>query len=295
MSQNKWVKPREQSVKNYKEFTSHDRDKIASITETQAKEFLLSPIISDYVYVSSRALDAGDMTGRIDKFCRWEEKINRNADYFDVDQLLEEHPLKKIPRFSTFNRCGVYTNHNSKDVQNSIGYIFDSYLVTADPSDIHVTLLMGIDRQKAPRIARDLEVNPTAVASSMGCSIESGRCTACGESGCQHLRFMRNGRVNGKKVAEYLLGVEFFEDSIVTTPACHTAYVLDSLVNIIPGRILKIASAANKDDPIMVTAQIMKSIHESIKTSSTHEDKVRLSDNLDRLMLKLTALAEVAE
>lgn len=276
--------------KTFKEFNRTDKEKIASVIESNAKEFILSPIVEGYVFASSRALDYGDITGSIDSRALWEHAVNKNADYFDTTVIHEEHPERKMPRYMTFKNAGMYKDHQSKNVENSIGFIFDAYDVKEAYEDMHITLLFGIDKTKAPRIARDLETYPTKVPTSMGCSITGASCTVCGEPRCDHLKYMRGGRINGKKVAEFLHGVEFFEDSVVSTPACHTAYVLDALVDIVPGRLLKIAS---ESDDMMITAQIMKSIYESIRQASTLDEKSRLSDNLDRLLIKLEGLAEI--
>lgn len=281
-----------QQFKEFKEFTRQDKEKIASVVETKSKEFLISPLVDSFVYASSRALDYGDYYGTDDARAMWAGAVNRNGDYFDTTVIHEIIPERKIARWETFKKCGVYTDHNSKCAENSIGVILDAWDVRDNYEDQHITLLLGIDKTKAPRIARSLETNPECTATSMGCTILGSFCTACGEPDCAHLKYMRNGVVSGKKVAEFLQGAEFFEDSVVSTPACHTAYVIDALTSIIPGRLLKIASQSNDS---MVTLQIMKSIYDSIKTASTNVEKNRLSENFDKLLAKLDGLAEVQE
>lgn len=278
-----------QVFKEFKEFSRQDKEKIASVVESKAKEFLISPMVDSFVYASNRAVDYGDYYGVDDSRAIWHSAVNRNADYFDTTTMHEIIPERKIARWETFRNCGVFMDHQSKCAENSIGVILDAFDVRDSYEDQHITLLIGIDKTKAPRIARSLETHPTSVASSMGCTISASQCTICGEPSCDHLKYLRNGVVNGKKVAEFLLGYEFFEDSIVSTPACHTAYVIDAIHEIIPGRLLKIAS---QSDEGTTTLQIMKSIYDSIKTASTIQEKNRLSDNLDRLILKLETLAE---
>jgi hypothetical protein len=284
MVQNRLIPNTERRFKEFKEFNYKDKERIASIVESNHKEFILAPTVESYIYFSSRALDYGDIYGANGGGSNFEHAINKNSDYFDQSIIEEMHPTRKIARFETFRGCGVYTDHNSKSIENSIGFLFDVYNVKNNLNDLHITLLGGVDKTKAPRIAKSLEDYPDKVPTSMGCSITDSICTVCGKSSCDHLKFMRGGRVGGTKVAEMLLGVEFFEDSIVSVPACSTAYVLDAVSKIIPGRLLKVASATDSN---IITAQIMTSIYESIKTAKTLQEKSRLSDSLDRLILKL--------
>lgn len=273
--------------KEFKEFDKRDRDKIASMVETQAKEYMLSPVVENFVYATNRALDYGDRHGLLDKRALWEHAINKNSDYFDVSVLNEEHPLLKMPRYMSFRTANMFVDHKSKDRTNAIGFVFDVFDIRDDYEDMHLTLLFGVDKIKAPKIARDLETHPTRVATSMGCNITGIVCTACLQPDCDHLKYMKGGRVGGHKVAEYLLGVEFFEDSIVTVPACHTAYVLDAVSNIMSGRQLKVASLT---DDAMIVATIVASLKESIGNAKTYQEKQYIFDQLDQYIIKLTGL-----
>ena len=280
--------------KEFKEFNKTDKDRIASIVETKYKEHVLSPIVESYVYASSRAVDYGDRFGTIHPDALWEDKINKNLDYFDVTVMDEIHPTRKIPRWATFRGCGMYLDHQSQHAENSVGFIFDAFDVRDKYDDMHVTLLFGIDKTKAPKVARSLETYPEKVGTSMGCSITGASCTVCGApinasktDNCDHIKYMRGGRVGGVKVAEFLHGVEFFEDSIVSVPACSTAYVLDAVSKIIPGRLLKIAASSDSN---IVTAQIMTSLYASIKSAKTPQERSRLMDQMDTLLSKLRSM-----
>jgi hypothetical protein len=277
------------ALREFKEFSNSDKEKIAHVVESQSNEMLLSPVVTDFVYASSRALDYGDRFGSIDGRALWEHAINKNHDYFDVLVLNEEHPNLKLPRYMTFKTARMHLDHDSKNAANSIGLVFDVYDVKDNYEDMHLALLFGIDKQKAPKIARELMTHPDRVPTSMGCNITGVVCTACLEPGCDHLKYMKGGRVGGKKVAEYLLGPEFFEDSIVTVPACHTAYVIDAISDIVPGRLLKIAAMS---DETTITAQIIMGIRESIKSAKDHSAKIRLANQLDIYIDRLTTLME---
>ena len=56
---------RKQNVpQKFHEFSKKDKDKIAEIVETKYAETFLSPIVEDFVYATTRALDFGDFFGR---------------------------------------------------------------------------------------------------------------------------------------------------------------------------------------------------------------------------------------
>jgi hypothetical protein len=292
---NMFYKSSPKDVKKFAEFDKQEKEKIAFIVETRSKETILSPIVENYVYATTRALDYGDRLGTINKQALWEHAINRNLDYFDVTALDEIHPLTKEPRYLTFRKANMFLDHKSKDIENSVGFIFDAYKVEDKYDDMHITTLFGIDKTKTPHVARDIISHPTRVATSMGCTVTGILCTACLQPVtkghiCDHLKYMKGGKVNGYKVAEFILGPEFFEDSIVRTPACHTAYVIDSVAELIPGHKLKIASVTSEIESVGV---IILGLKEAIKTASSHTEKVRLLNNMDLYINKLQAMVHI--
>jgi hypothetical protein len=276
------------------EFTKKTKDKIAEIIEIKCKEHWLAPTVNGFVYGTTRALDFGDYWGTLDKKALWEHAVNRNADLFNYDEI-NENDEGGNPRYLSFRNAAFHVNHNSHDPQLAIGLVFDAMIVTSKYEDNHVVILFGIDKMKAASIARTLETYPTRVFTSMGCSIKSSICTACGtevkkdSDFCDCLRYHRGGRVKGKKVAELLKAMTFYEQSVVTTPACSTARVLDAVSEIIPGRILKVASQEldGEGDAII---RVMASIYQSIKVASTMQEKKALSFRLDMLIDKLEGM-----
>lgn len=288
-------------TKSFKEFTPKQKEKIAHEVEKRAKETLLSPIVEDYIYFTNRALDYGDFNRSLEmahpKYGQWQEVVNKNADYFDTTILHEDVPDRGMKRYETFRDAGLYINHQSDDPQLSVGFVFDVYdfMDVVKEDSMHITLLSGLDVKKAPKIARTFQQYPKKVATSMGCTISSSICTICGKEVfsdndlCDHLRYSRGKLIGGRKVAEFLKGVEFYEDSIVNVPAAPTAMVIDAVSEIIPGRMLKIAKQTSKDDVIL---QLMTNIYNAIRTASTLKEKQRLSDNLDQLIIKLEAREE---
>jgi hypothetical protein len=286
------------SIKLYTEFTKNSRDKIAELIEEKCKEHWLAPTVEGFVYGTTRALDFGDYWGTLNNKAAWEHSVNRNSDLFNYDELIDLDDSKS-PRYLTFRQAAMHVNHNSHDPQLAIGLVFDAEMITANYNDSHIVVLFGIDKMKAPGIARRLETYPDRIFTSMGCSIKSSICTACNKQIfkdselCNCLKYSRGGRVRGKKVAELLQKMAFYEQSIVTTPACPTAKVLDAVAEIIPGRILKVASPDNLSEADAIL-RIISSVNFSIKNASTIQEKKYLSNQFDALIHKLESMLSVA-
>lgn len=278
----------------YKSFNSAERDKIASIVESRSNETLLSPAIEDYVYATNRALDFGDYYGVLDKRAIWEHAINKNADYFDYTELIKPDDSGR-ESYLSFRDAAVFVNHQSKNPDLSIGFVFDSYMITEPYEDMHLTNLIGVDKKLAPGIARALATHHNRIKTSMGCTIKSSMCTVCGAeipvqaSMCKHVKNQRGQRVNGRVASELLRGIRFVEDSIVTTPACPSAVVIDAVAELIPGRLLKIAKETQEGEAIIY---IMNNIYSAIKSASTLKEKERLSINFDKMIYRLESLGE---
>jgi len=286
------VTSNEYRIREFKEFTSKDKEKIAALIDSTHNAMIISKVVEDYTYATTRALDAGDYFNAQKKSGLWEHAVNKNSDYFDITELDEIHPEKKLARYLTFRTAGMYKNHESDKIENSIGLVFDSVFIKDPYEDMHVTALFGIDKKKAPLIARDLEKYPTRVPVSMGCSITHSMCTACGKEIfkeadiCECLRYSRGRRRNSKKVAELLRGVDFFELSVVSSPAAPKAYVIDAVSSIVPGRLLKVAQEAGE----VTSLDLIRTIYDMIKQAKTVEEKNRLSTAFDQLIYKLEAL-----
>lgn len=285
------------------EIGKKQKDKIAEIIDTKHRELWLAPTLESFVYGTTRALDFGDYWGTLGRkfgnnLSEWEWAVNRNADLFNYDEITEIDEFEQ-PRYLSFRKAAMHINHNSSDPQLAIGLVFDATLVMDKYGDTNVVILFGIDRMKAAGIARRLETYPSRVYTSMGCSIKSSLCTACGKQivkdsdFCDCLKYHRGSRVRGRKASELLQKMAFYEQSVVTTPACTNAAVLDAVAEIIPGRILKVASAelGGEGDTII---RIMASLHQSIKLASTVQEKKMLSNQLDALIHKLENMLQVA-
>jgi hypothetical protein len=283
------------------ELTKENKDKIAEIIETKYREHWLAPTVKDFVYGTTRALDFGDFHGTLGKkfgnhLSDWEWAVNRNADLFNYDEIVEASD-DGAPRYLSFRKAAMHVNHNSHDPQLAIGLVFDSTLVMDKYGDTHVVILFGVDRMKAATIARTLETYPTRLYTSMGCSIKSSMCTVCSKQilkdadFCDCLRYHRGSRIKGRKAAELLQKMAFYEQSIVTTPACPNAGVIDAVSEILPGRILKVASELDNDGNLVL--RIMANIHQAIKSANSAQEKKRLANQLDALIDKLENMVSV--
>jgi len=295
------------SSKLFTEFSSKEKDKIAAIIDAQHGEHWLAPTVENFIYGTTRALDIGDYHGTLGKIfgnnkAEYEHAINKNADLFNWDEINETYTGSagvSIPRYLSFRSAAMHVNHNSHDPNLAIGLVFDATIIKEAYEDTHLVILFGIDRMKAPGISRTLATYPTRLFTSMGCSIKASVCTCCGKrvvkeaDFCNCLRYSRGMRKNGIKVAELLKQMEFYEQSIVTTPACSSARVIDAISDIVPGRVLKVASTElpEQTDPIM---RAMANIYHAIKIANTLQEKKRLSNHLDGMIYKLEKMLEVA-
>jgi len=290
MSINGSIRNPKQVYSSFKELTEKHRDIIASSIESRNDDMILSPIVEDYIYGTTRALDYGDFFNTMKKGGWWEHAVNRNEDYFDITEIHDVDPSLNLPRYLTFRTAGMYKNHESDRIENSIGLVFDAVTIEKEPKDMHVTTLFGIDKKKAPQISRDLKNYPERVAVSMGCNIAYAVCTCCDKKVvqendlCSCLAHHRGKRKNGKKVAEFLKKPSFFELSVVNVPAAVTAYVIEVLTDIVPGRLLKIAS---NEGTSFSTLEVMSNVYTMIKSSNSREEKIRLGRKLDKLIHEL--------
>jgi hypothetical protein len=297
---------RVKTYQEFKEFTKQEKEKIAATIEKKSTTTFLSPTVEDYIYFTNRALDYGDFDNYLPKTHikrgKWEKSVNKNADLFTASEIHSLVDEDKIKRYETFRKALLYENHKSSDPSLSIGVIFDVYDISnvTDDDEMHLTLLSGLDSKRAPNIARAMRTYPERIASSMGAKIKSSYCTCCGKvvksdaDICTHLRFHRNARVAGVKCAEVLQGFEFIEDSIVTTPACSSAYVLDAvkdLTEVLGGkpRLLKVAGEQIEEDG---TLYLMSNIYSRIKSASNVSEKKRLANQLDLLIFKLESMLD---
>lgn len=215
----------------------------------------------EYVYVVVRALTA--------------DKPNSNGDCFPHDELIRVDAVLQRPVYASFIGKGVYVNHqHTDDPRYAKGIILDSRYVQGDTNDKYVELLLGVDKQKDPVFARDIErglINKF----SMGASVQFTKCSVCQnearrkEEFCEHIakHKMREVRAeNGEKKLAYELcfGVTYNEISAVADPADETAQTLAKIAKN-AGNGEKGATEQNTANPSHGTVVVLSEINARLK------------------------------
>jgi hypothetical protein len=210
----------------------------------------------EYVYVVVRALTA--------------DKPNSNGDCFPHDELIRLDAVLHRPVYASFIGKGVYINHqHTDDPRYAKGIILDSRYVQGNADDKYVELLLGIDKQKDPVFARDVErglINKF----SMGASVQFTKCSVCDnqarrkEEFCEHIAKHKMRPVkaqDGKEKLAYELcyGVTYNEISAVSDPADETAQLLHRIANSTPGAENR-SGSADSVNPSHGTVVLMNDI-----------------------------------
>lgn len=232
----------------------------------------------EFVYVAVRAVSA--------------DRPNANGDAFPHDELIRIDPLLNRPVYASFIQKGVYVNHkNTDDPRFAKGVILDARYVTDQPEgktasnpDRYVELLLGVDRQKDPVFARDVErgiINKF----SMGASVQFTKCSVCDnvarrkEEFCNHIakskmREVKNAK--GEKVLafERCYGVTYNEISAVSDPADETAQLLARVAKKIGGN-----SVDPEGAPSHGVVALLNEISTSLKRLEARKNMKRSATN----------------
>ena len=166
----------------------------------------------DFVYARFKAIG-----------CLCVDGPNANADGFPYDQFLDS---RAGYGYQSFIGKHAFVEHGSDNINNAIGNLHSAYLNRFNTSkysnkewqllngterhyvlanrnpheDGSVEVLMAIDRQLSPKIARMLETE-SPVGCSMGTNIDYSECTICGnrayveENYCPHIKFSKGQNV----------------------------------------------------------------------------------------------------
>lgn len=201
-------------IAEYKIFDVHSTDElIKEASDIDFPEgFQYDP---EFLYLWIRIVSAGEFYGS-----------NKNADYFPEGELIEY--------FNTFQEAHPFKNHENKNVENAIGKIIT---VRWNPVMKCVELLKGIDKNRAPQIARGyLKGYLTDV--SMGCKVPYTVCSICGNKArkqsefCEHVKYFRNQLLStGERVYEINYKPRFHDSSTVLNGAERVAkafFIIDS-------------------------------------------------------------------
>lgn len=255
-------------------------EKTAATLSPEIQRFIAEHIQSDprYVYILVSALGAGEIWGP-----------NVNGDYFREEDIIASH--------KTFELFGnVFLHHQNKDPNNNSGKILFSHW---NPRMHRVELIVRIDREKAPKVARDVD-NGKMPDVSMGCKVKFDVCSYCGNHAktraeyCTHLKHSM-GKVlrDGRQVYAINPNPKFFDISIVFIGADRTAKGLAKIASVvkesdiekeIPGIALS-ADATHMASLLMEELGMMKEKEddfddELLEECATHD----LNDSLTTLM-----------
>lgn len=188
---------------------------------------------SDFLYLWVRIVSSGEYWGP-----------NKNGDYFPDEELRNY--------WETFNEAHPFKNHKNKNVEDAIGKIIS---VRFNSRMKGVELLKGIDKQRAPEVARGyLKGYLTDV--SMGCKVPYTICSICGNRArkqsdfCDHVKYHRLQMLgNGERVFEINYSPKFHDSSTVINGAERVAkafMIIDSPPNGMEVSFKKIASTNGK-------------------------------------------------
>lgn len=181
------------------------------------------------------------------------DEMNDNGDYFSKDELKKS--------YGTFVGVPVFTNHQNNDIEKARGKVVHSWW---DENKNGIMVIMRVDAEAYPQFSR-LITEKIATSTSMGASVSYSICSVCHNyaeeptSYCncikerktrnvtakkQKCHYHKNGREEhcpvckgtkkeakvfdyDGKAFEYNFGIKFIENSLVTTPACHSCGITD--------------------------------------------------------------------
>jgi len=185
--------------------TEQDFNKFADNAKISPQTRKIVQYNPDFVYARFKAIGCIEVDGP-----------NANADAFPYGEFLDNRPNYG---YQSFIGKHAFVEHQSNNINNSIGDLHHSYLnrfntselgnrewaalssdernmvlaKRADHEDGSIEVLMAIDKKLSPKIARMLETgSPTAC--SMGTNIDYSECSICGnrayveEKYCNHIK-----------------------------------------------------------------------------------------------------------
>jgi hypothetical protein len=212
----------------------------------------------EFVYVTVRAVTA--------------DRPNNNGDAFPHEELIRVDGLLSRPVFESFIGKGVYVNHNhTDDPLHAKGVVLDARYVTANDSDKHIELLLGVDRQKDSLFATSVErglINKY----SMGASVQYTICSICAnrarsrEEFCEHIAKGKMREFGGKLAYEKCYGVVYNEISAVSDPADETAQLLEKIAK---------KDENNKAGTVVLTGNQVKTAIQRLETAMKLKKKAQ--------------------
>jgi hypothetical protein len=179
---------------------------------------------------------------------RWGNMNDRNA-----PELLRHDEILGKPVYATFIGKGNYKDHQNDSVTKAVGILLDA---VPNHTVKGIELLIATDRNKDPYLVRGIEMGYVTDV-SMGCRVAYSICSICGNVAhtekeyCTHIRTAKGGEIDGKPVFEDNRGVEFIEESWVTTGADVKAKFLEKIAsvtyNVSGNKLLTIVAELEKE------------------------------------------------
>lgn len=194
--------------------------KTASSVSREIKDFIEKKIKSDpkFSYILVAALGAGEIWGP-----------NVNGDYFTEKEIKRCHKT-----FETFGHA--FSHHQNKDPKTAQGKVVFSHY---NDRMRRVELIIRLDREKAPQIAKDIDSGKMWDV-SMGCKVPFDVCSICNNHAktraeyCDHLKkHMTKVLPDGRQVYAINPNPRFFDISFVWVGADKTAKTLAKVASVV--------------------------------------------------------------
>lgn len=204
--------------------------------------------------------------------------------------LFEEEELRKS--YKTFIGVGLFMDHNSESVDQSIGKVIWAELIKPKDDNAYVQCYCVINKKLAPDMAERVQ-SGLANTVSMGCMVGEA---VCGIDGCGNVAHNQNelckhmdphGGVKGKKgengelVFEYNRMLQFTELSLVTVPADPTAHIFEVYA----------ALKAKRISGAMARAEIHRIISETVEDRTREQVQKYVQEAVPRILEKLESIS----
>lgn len=221
---------------------------------TAEKELPLELDTEKFAFYRARAVSAMEMHGP-----------NQNGDAFSEEEL--------VANYKSFVRRGIYVNHNSENVDASVGIIVDAIW---HPQLKYVECLFAVEKDSSAH----KEVESGKIKSvSMGAMVQRCECSYCGRESytedtyCSHLKGMLGKEIQGKKVYAINKGVNFYELSLVHVPADADAHILQRVASKQPSdwramlKQIEALPSTDKGASSMSTLAAPSAVHNFVKAA----------------------------
>jgi len=141
---------------------------------------------------------------------------NDNGDMFPWEELTKRHITGRYV-WETWRGRNLLENHDPMNVR---GYIPDTYPEENKGVKV-VHMLNALDKKKYPQLAKDIQ-DGRITDTSMGVLVEKGICSVCGNVAydesqwCEHIKYGKGKKIDGKYIYEINYGLEGLENSIIS-------------------------------------------------------------------------------